>query len=132
VAKKNEPSVRSEKEIKDRPVKAFYVVKRGETLSEISNRYGIDEASLRSANNLKGNRVYPNMKIRLVSHVEPKKSRAAAKPTNKILYHTVKKGETLDSIAKKYGVDVEDLKAASNLKGNKINTRTKLRIVREG
>lgn len=131
VANKNEPSVRSEKEIKDRPVKAFHVVKRGETLSEISNRYGIDEASLRSANNLKGNRVYPNMKIRLVSHVEPKKARAAAKPTKKILYHTVKKGETLASISQKYGVDVDDLKAANNLKGNKINTRTKLRIVKE-
>ncbi|OPX99941.1 MAG: Membrane-bound lytic murein transglycosylase D precursor [Syntrophorhabdus sp. PtaB.Bin047] len=133
VAKKSEPAVvRPEKEIKARPVKAFHVVKRGETLSEISDRYGIDEASLRSANKLKGNRVYPNMKIRLVSHVEPKKARVAAKSTKKVLYHTVKKGETLTSISEKYGIDVDDLKTANKLKGNKITTRAKLKIVKEG
>lgn len=133
VAKKSEPAVeRPEKEIKARPVKAFHVVKRGETLSEISDRYGIDEASLRSANKLKGNRVYPNMKIRLVSHVEPKKARVAAKSTKKVQYHTVKKGETLTSISEKYGVDVDDLKATNKIKGNKINARAKLKIVKEG
>jgi len=132
VAKKNEPPVRSEKEIKDRPVKAFHVVKRGETLSEISDRYGIDEASLRSANKLKGNRVYPNMKIRLVSHIEPKKARVAVKPAKKVRYHTVKKGETLTSISEKYGIDVDDLKTANKLKGNRINTRAKLKIIKEG
>ena len=133
VARKSEPvAVRSEKEIKARPAKAFHVVKRGETLSEISDRYGIDEESLRSANKLKGNRVYPNMKIRLVSHVEPKKVRVAAKSTKKVRYHTVKKGETLTSISEKYGVDVDDLKATNKIKGNKINARAKLKIVKEG
>ncbi len=132
VAKKSEPAPRPEKEIKDRPVKTFHVVKRGETLSEISDRYGIDVASLRSANRLKGNRVYPNMKIRLVSHVELKKVRVAAKPAKKVRYHTVRKGETLTSISEKYGIDVDDLKTANKLKSNKINARAKLKIIKEG
>ncbi len=130
---KSKTAARMAKEEKARPVKAFHLVKRGETLSEISDRYGIDEESLRQANKLRGNRVYANMKIRLVSHVEPKKDKAAtaAARTKKVRYHTVKKGETLSSISEKYGIDVDDLKAANKIKGNKINSSVKLKIVKE-
>lgn len=112
-------------------LKAFHVVKRGETLSDISDRYGIDEDSLRTANKLKGSRVYPNMKLRLVSHVEPKaatKTTASAR-SKKVRYHTVKKGESLTSISDKYGIDIDDLKAANKIKGNKINRNAKLKII---
>ena len=44
----------------------------------------------------------------------------------------MKKGETLTSITEKYGVDVDDLKATNKIKGNKINARAKLKIVKEG
>ena len=114
-----------------RTFKTFHVVKRGETLSDISDRYGIDEGSLRSANKLKGSRVYPNMKLRLVSHVEPKaetKKTASARSV-KTKYHTVKKGETLSSISDKYGIDIDDLKTANKIKGNKINRNAKLKII---
>ena len=117
-----------------RTFKTFHVFKRGETLADISDRYGIDEDSLRSANKLRGSRVYPNMKLRLVSHVEPKAE--TKKPTStrsgKTKYHTVKKGETLSSISDKYGVDIDDLKAANKIKGNKSNRNARLKIVREG
>lgn len=123
---------RSVREAPVRPVKAFHVVKKGETLSEICDRYGIDEDSLRLANKIRGNRVYPNMKIRLVSHVERKKAAVSPARTKKVRYHTVKKGETLTSISEKYGVDVDDLKTANKLKGNKINRSARLKIVKEG
>jgi membrane-bound lytic murein transglycosylase D len=114
--------------------KTFHVVKRGETLSDISDLYGIDEDSLRSANKLKGSKVYPNMKLRLVSHTEPKEETKKTEPTHfkKVRYHTVKKGETLTSISDKYGVDIDDLKSANKIKGNKINRNAKLKIVMEG
>lgn len=114
-----------------RTVRVFHVVKRGETLSDISDRYGIDEDSLRTANKLKGSRVYPNMKLRLVSHVEPKAEtkKTASARSKKVRYHTVKKGETLTSISGKYGVDIDDLKAANRIKGNKINRNAKLKII---
>ncbi len=129
------PEVRPAREQRaaSRSFKKFHVVKRGETLSEISDRYGIDEDDLRTANKLKGTRVYPNMKLRLVSHVEPKKieTKKAAARSKKIQYHTVKKGETLSSISDKYGVSIDDLKVANKIKGNKINRNAKLKIVKE-
>ncbi len=130
-AKSPEARPARERESAARSLKAFHVVKRGETLAEISDRYGIDEGSLRTANKLKGSRVYPNMKLRLVSHVEPKAEtkKTAAARSKKIQYHTVKKGETLSSISDKYGIDIDDLRSANKIKGNKVNKNAKLKIV---
>jgi len=130
VAAESEPT-RSAKEVRERRVKVFHVVKKGETLSDISDRYGIDEASLRSVNKLRGDRVYPNMKIRLVSHVEQKKAAAPAKSKKAVRYHTVRRGETLTSISEKYGIDVDDLKSANKLKSDRVNRNTRLKIVKE-
>jgi len=102
----------------------YHIVKKGETLASISNKYGIDIASIKRANNLKGDTLYPNMKLKLAGYSQKKE-----KP--KIKYHIVKKGETLASISNKYGIDVETLKETNNLKTNKITPKKKLKIVLE-
>ena len=45
--------------------KTFHIVKKGETLSTIAGKYGIDKASLKSANNLKSDRVFVNMRLKI-------------------------------------------------------------------
>jgi membrane-bound lytic murein transglycosylase D len=99
-----------------------HIVKKGETLASISDKYGLDVADLKSINKLKNEKVYPNMKLRLASYVE-KKSRT------KVKYHIVKKGETLTSISDKYGIEIDAIKSANRLKNNKIQARMKLKIV---
>ena len=47
----------------------------------------------------------------------------------KVKYHIVKKGETLNSISDKYGVEIEAIKSANRLKSNKIQAKMKLKIV---
>jgi LysM repeat protein len=42
--------------------------------------------------------------------------------------HTVKKGETLSSISRKYGCTVNDLKKWNNLKSNTVKVGQKLKI----
>ena len=106
----------------------IHVVKEGETLKAISSRYGVSVASLKSANNLKNESVYPNMRLRLVSHTQ--KKTVQKKPPVK--YHIVKKGETLATISNKYNVDVADIKMANNLRGDKVTPKQKLKIVSEG
>jgi len=105
---------------KPEPRKTIHVVKEGETLSEISDRYGVSIVTLRSANNLRNDKVYPNMKLRLVSLSQKKKQPAK--------YHVVKKGETLASISSKYNVDVGAFKAANNLKNDRVRPKMKLKI----
>ncbi|MBP6941121.1 MAG: LysM peptidoglycan-binding domain-containing protein [Syntrophorhabdaceae bacterium] len=103
--------------------KDYHVVKKGETLVSISGKYGINVASLRSMNNLKNDKVYPNMKLKLAGHSQKKQAQKAR-------YHVVKKGETLGSISSKYGTDVASLKSLNKLKSNRISANMKLRIPR--
>jgi LysM repeat protein len=44
----------------------YHIVKKGETLSMISSKYGTNVSDLRSANNLKNDLVYPNMRLKIV------------------------------------------------------------------
>lgn len=43
-------------------------------------------------------------------------------------YHRVKKGETLSTIARKFGMTIAQLKRKNNLHGNKINPRQRLKV----
>ena len=120
--KKRVTIVKENTRAKQAKSKTHHVVKKGETLTSISDKYGVAINDLKSFNKLKNGKIYPNMKLRLAGHVE-KKSKT------KIRFHVVKKGETLTSISDKYGVDIKAIKSANRLKSNKIQARMRLKIV---
>ena len=101
--------------------KAYHIVKKGERLTDISEKYGVDVATLKDINRLKKGQIYPNMRIELVSQKkgQPKTSKA---------YHTVKKGESLSDISEKYGLNVVTLKRVNRLKNDRIMAGMKLRL----
>jgi membrane-bound lytic murein transglycosylase D len=93
-----------------------HVVRKGETLSEISQRYRVSVRLIRAANN----NVHPKrLRIgrRLVIPVSPAARNRAAwgsapKPTPPspgTRYHTVRSGDSLWSLARRYGVQIGDL-----------------------
>lgn len=98
-----------------------HVVREGESLTTISNRYGLTVANLKTFNNLTSDTVYPTMKLKLVSHGQKKKG--------PVKVHVVKKGETLSSISNRYNVDMGALKTANNLKSDKVQPNMRLKIV---
>jgi membrane-bound lytic murein transglycosylase D len=106
---------------KKEPSKTTHIVKKGETLATISSKYGMDVSSIKSANNMKTDTVYPNMKLKLVNYTQKKEKKV-------IRYHIVKKGETLATISSKYGMDVSSIKSANNLKNNVVYPSMKLKI----
>ena len=105
-------------------VPPVHVVRKGENLASIAEKYGVDVATIRSVNNLKGNTVHPNTKLRLVSYGRPKES-APAK------IHVVKKGESLKSIAERHKITVAALKSTNGIDDkDKLRPGTKLKIIR--
>jgi membrane-bound lytic murein transglycosylase D len=102
----------------------YHTVQNGETLSDISRKYSIDVVTLKQINGLKGTRIYPNTKLRLVSYQE----RTKQGPTR---YHVVRKGETLSIIAQKYGVSVSRLKKANKLRSTRIRPGMRIRVARD-
>lgn len=95
-----------------------HTVQRGETLFSISNRYGLTIDELQNLNGLSGNAIRVGQKLRVKGTGTP----VPAQP----IYHTVKAGETLFSIANRYGVSVENLKSWNNMKNNTLMAGKKI------
>lgn len=106
----------------------YYVVRPGETLSDISRKFRIPISDLKEWNNLKGDRV--NAGQRLVISADVGKISKGDNVSRKRIYHTVKPGETLITIAKKYQMSVAELKKINNIRTNKIRAGQKLLVNR--
>ena len=95
-----------------------YIVKLGDTLSGIASKYDTTYQKLAEYNNIKNpNIIYVGQAIKI--------------PTteNIPVTYTIKKGDTLSGIAKKYNTTVEKLVELNNIKDpNKIYTGDKIRI----
>ena len=99
----------------------YHKVKSGESLEKIARNYGVSVQELIKANkniNLNKLKVGENLCI-------PQKTHAKAQD---YAIYKVKKGDTLQSIAEKFGVDVQELKDFNNLKSEKIIEGQELKI----
>ena len=85
----------------------YYIVKAGDNLYSIANKYNISVNELKSINNLVSDNLYIGQKILLVSN----------ESMNDNVY-VVKVGDTLYSIAKRYNIPVIDLINANNINDN--------------
>lgn len=92
-----------------------YVVKRGDTLGEIAEAYNTRASSIRSWNGLRyGEYIYPGQHLTI--HVPENSSLASATKTvstkdGEYKVYTVQPGDTLWDIARKHGVEVDQLRA---------------------
>ncbi len=86
--------------------KAFHVVRRGETLTQIAKRYGVSVAHIVQANGIRNpNRIFPGQRF-CIPDVPPLCQAV----------HVVKRGDTLSRIARLYGVRVADIVQANGLR----------------
>lgn len=97
-----------------------YVVKPGDTLWGISNQYGVSVIELAELNNVDA----ATLKVGKVLKI-PNKS--GNNPDNMFMYKVVK-GDSLYSIAKKYGTSVEEIKKLNYLTSNNLVIGQVLRI----
>lgn len=98
------------------PVIEDYTIKRGDTLGAIAKKYGCTVAELVAANSglIKSpNRIYAGWKLK----IPQKGATAANQPDNKTAgVYTIKRGDSLWAIARRYGCTVADIvKMNSNL-----------------
>lgn len=111
--------------------KTVHRVKRGETISEIADEYGVTQRDLLTWNGLDSRaRIMIGQRIRVSSpegrdppRAEPSPARAAGKT------HIVRTGETLRGLARRYGVSIQALREANGLTGREtLRTGIALRI----
>lgn len=97
-----------------------YTVKRGDTLYGISNQYGVSVMDIMKANNLTST----NLNIGQVLNIP---TSTGTNPDNTFTY-TVKKGDSLYSIANIYDTNVNTIKNLNNLTSNNLSIGQKLLI----
>jgi len=111
---------------KSEPIKNIYkihIVRKGDNLSKIGKKYGVSYRVIKDFNNLHSNRLH--IKQKLVIPI-PKKSslhRVASKN-----YYMVKRGDSLESIAKRYRVSVENIRRQNHIHGSLIRVGERLKI----
>jgi len=98
-----------------------YRVKRGDSLGKIAQKFGVSVSEIKKRNNLRSNTIYVGQKL-----IIPKKSKSATK--KKIITYKVKRGDTLEKIAKRFGTTVKELKRINKLKSSKIYVGQKLKV----
>jgi membrane-bound lytic murein transglycosylase D len=99
----------------------YHIVKRGETISGIAEKYHVPVSSIRSWNNLSSNKIIAGSTIKL-----KKGSITTSDGTNK--FHLVVSGESLYSIAKKYETTIQKIKSLNNLSSSKIKVGQTLKV----
>jgi cell wall-associated NlpC family hydrolase len=139
--------------------KTTYTIKKGDNLYDIAKKYHVSPKAIEKANKVSAKSLKPGTRIVIPSTgAASKKSRrtdtqeaashdsspaahepsengispsshASAEPST---YHTVRKGDSMKSVARKYGVSVSDIKALNGLKSSKLRTGQKLLVKRSG
>lgn len=93
-----------------KPSFTTYTVRKGDTLWEIAKKYKTTVNELVRLNKIKNpNLIFPGQKLKILGKTSANKSASAQ-------YYTVKKGDTLWGIAKKYGTTVNKLVSLNNIK----------------
>ena len=111
----------------------IYVVKKGDSLYSIAKKYNMSVQKLIEINDLKSNVISVGQQLKVIvgkdnaipigstcygeGYVEPK-----------YITYTVKRGDSLYIIAKKYGVSVDSIKALNDLKDNNLSIGQILKI----
>lgn len=88
----------------------IYTVRRGNTLSQIANAYGVSVQHIVELNNISNpNLIYPGQKLRITES-----NKEELNPLGGITY-TVKRGDTLYRIARYYRVSINQLVRLNNI-----------------
>ena len=116
------------KEIEKAKSRRLHIVRRGENLGYIAQKYHISVSRLKAWNNLRSSRIYPGQKLVVYSRGYASSSTGSSVQKSGDGVHRVRKGETLGEIAKAYGISVSQLKSWNNIRGNLIRVNQRLYV----
>ncbi|MCX5830876.1 MAG: NlpC/P60 family protein [Deltaproteobacteria bacterium] len=116
--------------------KEVYTVKRGDTVALIAEKFAVSQEALKEINHLRGNSI-KNKQVLTIPATGAKqgtrqstaKAITASAPLSS---YTVKKGDSLYSIAKKTGISVSALKEANHLRSNALKPGRKIMLAKAG
>ena len=121
-------------EIKKAQERTVHIVSSGENLGIIAKKYHVYVSQIKSWNNMRSTTIYPGQRLVVYPSAKydppstpaPQAAKSSGGKPAPGAIHTVRSGENLGLIAKKYGCSVTDLKKWNNLSNNTIHPGQKL------
>ena len=109
----------------------YHKVRRGETLGSIARRYGISVSQLKRWNGLRSNTAKVGKTLKVSNPAKQSKSTTTTTTTTsneKQKYYTVKRGDSLSSIAERFGVTVAQLREWNGIEADNINAGVRIAV----
>lgn len=121
-AKKSKPETKKAvNSVKEMPASKLYTVVKNDGLFSIAKEHNLKAEDIRKWNNLPDDNVKIGMQLLLAA---PESQIVAVETNDK--KHVVAKGEYLGTIAKKYKISIEELRALNHIEGNNVMAGTTL------
>ena len=116
-------------ESKTEPPPSYHKVRRGETLSDIADTYGIELHDLKAWNHLHQNKAVVGQKLKLNETTDEPEDKPLTKHNHSYITYKVKRGDTLSGIAAKFdGASVEKIRSLNGLKKGQLQPGMTIRI----
>ncbi|MEJ2616443.1 MAG: LysM peptidoglycan-binding domain-containing protein, partial [Ignavibacteriaceae bacterium] len=106
-----------------------YRIRRGETLSELAERFSVSMSQIRVWNHLRSNRIIAGQTLTIYTDEHTSSlGDNTVKTSANINYYRVKKGDTIGEIAELYKVHTYDIRRWNHLRSNRIYAGKTLKI----
>lgn len=102
-----------------------YKVQSGDSLWSIANKYNMSVSKLKSLNNITSNVIFPNQVLTVSGTTSSSSSTTTSSNTT---YYTVKSGDSLSSIAAKYGTSYQKIMSLNGLNNYVIYPGQRLKV----
>ncbi len=111
-------------------------IAKGENLYRIAKKYAVPLDEILRINQVSPQKLKPGMTLKIpkskpsyeVQNLKPEKTKQALPQEPQKIYYIVKKGDTLQKIAKKNGITLEELKRLNHLSAKRVKPGQKLLV----
>jgi membrane-bound lytic murein transglycosylase D len=120
-----------------RGARRTHVVRSGESLGVIARRYGTTVSALMRVNGMRRDVIFPGQVILIDGGAAPAPTRSATAAASSsprpaassaARTHLVQPGETLTSIARKYGTTIAEIRRLNGMSGDRIRVGQRIRV----
>ncbi len=106
-----------------------YKVRRGDTISELAERFNVSTSQIRNWNSLSSNRINYGQTLKIYSHENAESlGDNTTKSSANVNYYKIKPGDSIGQIAETYKVSASSIRKWNGLRSNKIIAGKTLKI----
>jgi membrane-bound lytic murein transglycosylase D len=103
-------------ESKPEKIPSYHKIKRGETLQDVADSYGIEVQELKAWNHLHSNKATVGQRLKVKELADEPAEKPAKVSSHNYITYKVKSGDTLSGIASKFDASVEKIREINGLK----------------